>query len=218
MSKSENGEKAKITVSRNEIITLFKNTLIMLLITLVAGGILGCVYEVTKEPIARMAEQKKQEANKKVFADAVSFSDTMPEAEGWMAAFEYTNADITDCLEAYGSDGSVLGYVLEVTAHGGYGGDIIFQIGLANEGKINAISITSISETAGLGMRAEEVIVPQFRNRAALNFEVVKTGAVNESQIDAISSATITSKTVTNGVNAAVEFYKQFLEGGLGDE
>ncbi len=47
----------------------------MLCITLVAGGIIGYGSGITKEPIANMQMQKKQEANQKVFADAVSFSE-----------------------------------------------------------------------------------------------------------------------------------------------
>lgn len=207
----------KMTVSREEIITLLKNTLIMLCITLVAGGVLGFVYEITKEPIARMEMQKKQEANKKVFSAADSFSETPDEVKPLLDSFVFTNADITNCIEAYDSAKEVLGYVIEVNAHGGYGGDIVFQIGITNEGVINAISITDISETAGLGMKAGDVLAPQFRNRNVTTFEVVKTGATSESQIDAISSATITSRAVTNGVNAAVEFYNTCL-GGAEDE
>ena len=52
-------------------------------------------------------------------------------------------------------------------------------------------------------MRASEVLAPQFKNRNELVFEVTKTGAINDNQIDAISSATITSKAVTNAVNGA---------------
>lgn len=39
--------------------TIIKDTLILTLITLVAGGLLGMVYEVTKEPIAQQAEKGK---------------------------------------------------------------------------------------------------------------------------------------------------------------
>jgi len=216
--KNRNAKKEKAKIDRSEIIALIKNTFIMLAITLVAGGILGFVYELTKEPIAQMEIQKKQEANKKVFAKADSFSETPEAVKPLLESFEYEGADISDCLEAYDESGAVIGYVLEVVAHGGYGGDIVFQIGITNEAVINAISITSISETAGLGMRAPEVLAPQFKNKAAQNYEVIKTERSEENQIVAISSATITSKAVTNGVNAAVEFFNNYLTGGIGNE
>ena len=42
---------------------------------------------------------------------------------------------------------------------------------------LNGISLLSISETAGLGMRAEEVLKPQFAGKIAESFTYVKSGA-----------------------------------------
>lgn len=207
---------------RKDLIEFLKNTLIMLCIAVVAGGILGLVYEVTKEPIANMAVKEKQAANRKVFADAAEFSDSMFDkedlaarsAELFDANGEAFDADVTDCISAYDASGNLLGYVMEVTAHGGYSGDIVYQLGVQIDGTLNGISLTSISETAGLGMRAEEVLVPQFKNKNVPVFEVTKTGAVMANQIDAISSATRTSNAVTEGVNCALEFFRMILIGG----
>lgn len=199
-------------MNKQEIITLLKNTLIMLLITLVAGGILGVVYEVTKTPIAEMELKVKQQANQKVFTNAEEF--TALDIEDYKSTLSYSGVDISEVLEAHSASGDMLGYVMEVISHEGYGGDIIFRIGISENGSTNGISITSISETAGLGMRAEEVIVPQFKGRTSEVFEVVKTGSVMDNQIDAISSATITSKAITKGVNAALEYFRLYLVGG----
>lgn len=213
--KEEMKNKKKNSISP-QIIELLKNTLIMLCIALVAGGILGFVYEITKDPIAmRVAEQKKL-ANQQVFMLASDFSDSMVNSPTLVSGFD--GVDITDCLEAYDTEHNLLGYVIEVTSHEGYGGDIVFRIGIELSGNINAISITSISETAGLGMRAPEVLAPQFRNRNELSFEVVKTGSVADNQIDAISSATITSKAVTKGVNAALAYFRESLMGVMNYE
>ena len=80
---------------------------------------------------------------------------------------------------------------------------------------LKGISILSISETPGLGMNAENVLVPQFRNKKLEEFKVVKTGAVSSDEIDAITSATITSNAVTNGVNTGVRYYNILSEGGM---
>lgn len=199
---------------------LLKNTLIMLAITLVAGGILGVVYEVTKAPIAEMELKQKNEANRSVFMLADSFSESMIESKPVTSEIKeaFSGVDITDVIEAYDSDGLLLGYVIEVTTHEGYGGDIVFRMGVDTTGNLNAISITSISETAGLGMRAEEVLVPQFKNRNETSFEVVKSGSMMDNQIDAISSATITSKAVTNGVNCGLQYFRDVCMGGVGNE
>ena len=53
---------------------IVKNTAILTIITLVAGALLGLVYEITKEPIAVAQENAKQEAYKVVIADAAAFS------------------------------------------------------------------------------------------------------------------------------------------------
>lgn len=209
-------EKSKRRIDKKEISEMIKNTLIMLAITLVAGGILGAVYDITKEPIARMEEKAKTEANAKVFENASSFSDDILDVEAMKKAFEgtITGVDITEVLEAKDAAGERLGYVMEVTSHEGYGGDIVFRVGIQNDGTTNGISITSISETAGLGMKAPVELVPQFKDKKVDSFEVTKTGATNDSQIDAISSATITSKAVVKGVNGALCYFKEVLGGG----
>lgn len=213
-------EKQDNRAGKAEILELLKNTLIMLLIAVVAGGILGLVYEVTKEPIAQMEAKEKQTANRKVFMMADHFGDNILSEDMITQELKetYSGVDITEVLEVFDASNNVMGYVLEVVSHEGYGGDIVFRIGIDNEGVVNAISITSISETAGLGMRAEEVLVPQFRNRSESFFEVSKTGSTADNSIDAISSATITSKAVTGGVNAALLMYRESLMGGADDE
>ena len=199
---------------------LIVNTLIMLAIALVAGGVLGFVHELTKEPIAAMAAKEKQAANRKVFLSASDFSDSILDKSADISEFKalYPGVDITDCIEALDESGAVAGYVLEVTSHEGYGGDIVFSAGITTDGTLNGIFITSISETAGLGMRAPEVLVPQFIAQNVEVFEVVKGTGTTDAQIDAISGATITSKAVTNGVNAALEYFRLYLNGGEGHE
>ena len=117
-------------------------------------------------------------------------------------------------MSAMDASGSLLGYVITVTTKEGYGGDIQFSIGIRTDGTVNGMSILSISETAGLGMRADEVLKPQFADKQVEKFEYTKSGAASESQIDAISGATITTNAVTNGVNAGLYYFQTKLGGG----
>ena len=128
---------------------------------------------------------------------------------------EYTGVSIESVKEAKDASGSVLGYVIQVKSKG-YGDFITYTVGITNEGNVNGISIISIAETPGLGMNAEKVVVPQFVDKAATVFGVAKNGQVTDpnTQIEAISGATITSKAVTNGVNAAVTYFNNVLKGG----
>ena len=59
----------------NDTKSMIKNALILFAITLVAGVLLGIVYQVTKEPIAYQQKLAQDKANQSVFASAVTFDD-----------------------------------------------------------------------------------------------------------------------------------------------
>ncbi|MCI5959815.1 MAG: RnfABCDGE type electron transport complex subunit G [Lachnospiraceae bacterium] len=202
--------------------TMLKEAGILFAITLIAGCLLGLVYQVTKEPIAEAQQKAKDEACKEVFADAEGFvlqEDISSEDASSFVQDEGYNVSIDEVLEAQDASGSKLGYVITVTDHEGYGGDIQFSIGIRNDGTVNGISILSISETAGLGMNADSVLKPQFEDKNVEQFEYTKTGAPGDNQIDAISGATITTNAVVNGVNAGITYFRtQLMEGGSANE
>lgn len=200
----------------DEIRSMLKDAGIIVAITLIAGLVLGGVYQLTKEPIAEQERIKKEKACQEVYAEAASFvemEDFDAEAAAAVLASEYPSQDIDEVMGAADASGNIVGYVLTVTSHEGYGGDIRFTMGVTNEGLLNGISILSISETAGLGMRAEEVLKPQFAGKSAEKYEYTKTGAITENQIDAISGATITTNAVVNGVNAGLYYFQNELGG-----
>ncbi len=194
---------------------MIKDALILFAITLIAGLMLGVVNDITKEPIARQEQKAKTEACQNVFADAASFEEQeMEDATQALADVGLTGADIDELMAAKDASGALLGYVITVTDHEGYGGDIQFSMGVTTDGVLNGISLLSISETAGLGMRAGEVLVPQFENKDVDRFTYTKTGSTADSEIDAISGATITTSAVVNGVNAGLVYFDEFLKGG----
>ncbi len=190
-----------------------KNTVSLLVITLVAGLLLGLVYQITKEPIAKEQQRAKEEAYKEVFADAASFEE-LPLDNGAIQELKENGWDavIDEAMQVYDKDKNLIGHVLTVTDHEGYGGDIRFAMGVKSDGTLNGISFLSLSETAGLGMKAkDEEFKGQFAGKKAERFQYTKNGAANENEIDAISGATITTNAVTNGVNAGL-YYISTLE------
>lgn len=200
----------------DEIKAMLKDAGILLVITLLSGLILGGVYQVTKKPIEEQKLKKQQEACQEVFSDADSFTALegfSTESAAAVLSAEYPEQDIDGVMTAQSADGQILGYVVTVTTHEGYGGDIQFSMGIREDGSLNGISILSISETAGLGMRAEEVLKPQFAEKSAEKFEYTKTGATADNQIDAISGATITTNAVVDGVNAGLYYFQNELGG-----
>lgn len=198
---------------------MIKDAAILLTITLFSGLILGLVYQITKEPIALAQEKAAREAYAEVFPAAADFvplenlSADQEEIPGWEEA-GFGKVSVENVLSALDESGNPAGYVLTVTSHEGYGGDITLTMGLAEGGALNGISILSISETPGLGMRAEEVLKPQFADKNVPSFTYTKTGAASENQIDAISGATITTNAVTNAVNGGLYYFQTQLGGG----
>ena len=173
--------------------SIVRDTLILTVITLIAGLLLGLVYQITKEPIAQQEESAKTEAYKAVFAEADSFEPI---------------------VEAKDASGEVLGYAINITTPEGYGGDITFSLGVKNDGTLNGIEILSIGETAGLGMNAtKDDFKNQFKDKKAEEFKVTKTGAQSEDEIDALSGATITSRAMVGGVNAGLCAFRYVEEG-----
>lgn len=198
--------------------TIIKDTLILTLITLVAGGLLGMVYEVTKEPIAQQAEKEKQEAYKAVFEDADSFEVCVEADDADLAAYLTENGfeaqTVNEVMEAKDASGETIGYALNMTTSEGYGGDISFSMGVTLDGTLNGISILDINETAGLGMNAtKDEFKGQFAGKQVEAFEVTKSGAASDNEINAISGATITSKAITGGVNAGLCAFEYVKEG-----
>lgn len=220
--ENERKKDAKAQARKKDVKTMLKEALALFIITMVAGLLLGFVYQLTKDPIAKQKELAVKNACSEVMPGADHFTE-----------LEYTlDAVISDKLaangvktgtvfEAYTSDNKLMGYVIETASSQGYGGDIVLYIGVnpyTEPFTLNGVSILSISETAGLGMRAEEVLVPQFANKQAEGFTFTKTGSTDASEIDAISGATITTKAVTNAVNGGLEaagelFAKALAEG-----
>lgn len=201
---------------------MLKDAGILFLITLISGLLLGLVYQVTKDPIAIQEENARQAARSEVFQDAYYFEDsegfTEEAAQAVLNDGGFAQQSINEYAAAMDKDGSILGYVITVTTHEGYGGDIKFTIGVREDGTLNGMSILSISETPGLGMKAEEVLKPQFEGKKADSYAYTKDGASAADEIDAITSATITTNAVTNGVNAGLYYFQTELKGGSGNE
>lgn len=213
--------------NKSDMNELFKNAGILFAITLLAGIMLGFVYELTKEPIAYQKELKVQRACAAVFAEAASFEE-VPGLDAEPASSVSVDAAAQEVLgysaengtelgklyHALSADGAVLGYVINVTSKEGYGGNIEIMMGVKTDGTLNGISLVAISETKGLGMQAEEVLVPQFTDRQVSSFTYTKSGAGKEDEIDAISGATITTKAVTNAVDTGLYYFEKVLQEG----
>lgn len=199
---------------------IIKDAMALTLITLVAGVALGAVHGITKDPIARQEALTKEAAYKEVFADAESYEtvemtdELASQLRSSLDSEGYKAQSIDEVVDAVDGSGNSLGYVITVITSEGYGGDIKFSMGIQADGTMNGISILSISETAGLGMRANtDEFKSQFVGKNTDQIVYTKDGASADNEIDALSGATVTTKAMTNGVNAGLCAFR-VMEGG----
>ena len=202
---------------------IVKNTLILTAITVVSGLLLGVVYDITKEPIAQAQENTKQEAYRAVLSDASSFEAVdfdANSASSLLSENGYTSDEITGVVEGTDDSGETVGYVISVQSGEAYDGTLELSVGIATDGTVKGVEILDISETAGLGMKADEAeFKDQFKDKNVEKFTYTKTGEDGDDMIDAISGATITTNAVTNAVDSALVYYQNELGGSqLGGE
>ena len=162
----------------------------LLLICAVTAGLLAGVNSITAPIIDELNAAKTQEA----------ISAVLP------GGFD---TEIADYADATGIVSKVYqganGYALEVLP-GGFDNTITMMVGIDNEGKVLGISIVNHTETAGLGAVAD-ADTPKgiaFREQfigASGSVSVTKDGGT----MDAITGATITSRAICVGVNAALD-------------
>lgn len=198
---------------------IIKDALMLTFITLAAGLLLGFVYEITKEPIAKQNELTKQKAYKAVFSEADSFETQSSEGAFSLASIGFETATVDEAANALDANGNVLGFVYTITTSEGYGGNITITIGIDNDGAVKGVEFLTLSETAGLGMKAkEDSFKNQYVGKIVDKFVYTKNGAASENEIDAISGATITTSAVTNAVNAGIALFDSIQEGGTINE
>lgn len=183
----------------------FKNmVLTLLVISLVASFSLGAVYNLTKEPIAKAQQQKKENAIKQVVPefDKLEQVSVMPDEGG----------EAVMVNKAYKA-GSIVGYAVETYTDKGFSGRIQLMVGFRPDGTIVNTAILKHAETPGLGdkMDASKSDFPnQFKDKSPESFKlsVKKDGG----DVDAITAATISSRAFCDGVQRAYNAVRK--EGG----
>lgn len=190
---------------------IIKDALVLFAITLISGLLLGVVYKVTEKPIEEQNEKTKIAAYNNVFDKLETYEEitALEVAQDAIKKAGYTAVTLNEAVRAFDASGKELGMIITVTDADGYGGNIKMTLGVDVSGTITGLEILDISETAGLGMKAKDAAFrEQFAGIKAERVEYTKSGKTKDNEIDAISSATITTKAVTAGVNGALEAYR----------
>lgn len=163
--------------------------LTLLLIAAVVAAALALVNQITKPLIDQGNAEKTQQAIQTVLPGGYEEQIT-----------DYTDQTglVTNVYKGMN------GYALEVMP-AGFDNAITMMVGVSFEGEVLGISIISHTESAGLGA------VAAAKNAAGNAFRdqfVGLSGSVSVSKdggtVDAITNATVTSRAICNGVNAAL--------------
>jgi len=233
MSKEQNN---KTTAAANDVKKsgkggLVHDALVLFAITVIAALALGFVYELTKDPIEQAEAQAKVDAYKAVFPEMFTTKElgnadeTLKKANELISGGKtYEGVTIDEILSVESEMGLPLGWVMTVTSSKGYGGKITLTMGVSNGnssgiagssgtfGMLRGVEILSLSETPGLGMNAkEDKFLSQFKDAEVGQYSLAKRNISGDTEIDAISSATITTTAVTRSVNAGLKVIQEMF-------
>lgn len=202
---------------------MFVDAIILCVITLVLGAVLAGVYMITKGPIEEAQKRTNNDACAVVVAKDDKVQDNDEKAVSGAAAYlgkhnlsnEEVKEDGADLLSEYVEIEEVHptekdGKVYLASALKGYGGKISFALGVDAEGAVTGIEITSQSETAGLGANCEnDDFKGRFKGVRApdtASAEMYNKNETNETQVQALSGATVTSRAITRAVKGILFF------------
>lgn len=189
--------KEKTNMDPKYILTL---TVTLLVTCCVVAGLLGLVNKVTKPNIDRLTQEKTEAALAAVVAEPESSFPSLEITEDMAAAAKTGGGKLNEAYEVQ-TGGAAAGYAFKVTASGSQG-DIVMMVGVDTDGVVTGVSIVSNKETAGIGskvMENQNGVLSQFEGKSAAD------GALTVgTNVDAISGATVSTRGVTSGVNAAL--------------
>jgi len=171
-------------------------------ICIVAGISLAKVYDITKEPIA----EQRRIARMKAVNAVLPAHDNDPDQNKIQIPWEKEKGKeetIYKCLQ----NGQINGVSFEM-ANMGFGGELKVMMGLTTDGTIQAIEITKMAETPGLGAKIlEPKFKQQFQGKSLQNcrFKLKKDGG----DLDQVTGATISPRAVVDAIGKGLNFYKQ---------
>ena len=173
-------------------------------ISLVVAALLGLVDNVTADKIAAIDAENTRIAMSAVVPEGSEFTDKLDIPEAVAAAASAQGGTLS---ELYGvtNGGAEAGYVAKVAASGSQG-TIVMMVGVDANKAVTGVSVVSHSETSGIGTKVVEN-KPNAAGTPVLDQFVGMSGAGTlavGSNITAISGATVSTKGITMGANAAL--------------
>lgn len=177
--------------------TMAGPTVVLLIICLIVSGALAFTYQLTAPQIEKINKENADAARLVVLPDADSFTAVEGDLPDGVA--EYYVAD----------NGSG---VVVTTEEKSFGGIVTVMVGLDSEGTITGVKVTSHADTPGLGTKAHaaDYLEKQYVGKSSTdNADSIK----KDSQVSAVTGATVSSNAVYAAVNDAVAAFGEM--GGI---
>lgn len=173
-------------------------------ISLVTAALLGATNSLTADKIAAINAENTRIALAKVLPSGADTAPIETLSDAVVAAAAAQGGKVTEGY-AVTANGEAAGYAFKIVA-GGSQGDIEMIVGVDADNAVTGVSVVNHKETSGIGTKVmgDE---PTTSGTGALTQFIGKSGAgslVVKSNIDAVSGATVSTKGVTKGVNAAL--------------
>lgn len=170
-------------------IYMLRLTMILFAVTAITALLLSFVNYITEDKIDAINNQKTQDAMSAVMPGEYNFEELQGD---W-------TSPVTAIYAAQNGE-ETFGWVVQVSPNG-FGGEINMVVGIDSNHTVTGVSITEMSETSGLGTNANrESWREQFIGKSG-QLAVDKDGG----EINSLTGATVTSRAVTSGVNAALD-------------
>ena len=175
-------------------------------VSVFSGLMLGFVYEQTKAPIQAAQNHMELEAITDIIGsdyDNNPFEDKT-----------YIYDDNGNKLEFYPArkDGQIKAFAIKTFSNKAFGGKLELIAGFGINGKILGYKVVNSQETPGLGTKVSEAdFAEQFRGLRPQSpaFNVRQDGG----EIDAVTSATISSRAVIDAIRKAYNAYRKLSSG-----
>ena len=167
---------------------VFKPIVVLVVICIIVTGALAATNKVTKPIIDEAIRVAQEQARKELLPDADNFT----KVEG---------VAVENVSDIYTADNGV-GTVITCSAKG-YGGTVTVMVAFNPDDTIKQIKVTEAAETKGIGSKVAGT--PSYwENYIGLD---TSDALVLNQDVDAVTSATVSSTALINAVNSAIEAY-----------
>lgn len=173
--------------------TMVGPTVVLLIICLVVSGALAFTYQLTAPQIEKINKENADAARMQVLPDADSFTA----AEG----------DLPEGVTEYYIADNGAGVVV-TTQNKSFGGTITVMTGFDADGAITGVTITSHSDTPGLGTKAQDETY--LKNQYVGKTSTDDADSIKkDSSVEAVTGATVSSNGIYGAVNYAINAFNE---------